>query len=101
MLIGHTRGAFNFKMFAPKTTLLGYFISINTKRRSCIMKEVVQGGLVVHTCTHPPLPLLSNAAGMVNMNYLIGLNYVVELESTLIQIEKVLRNDCLTVLNES
>ena len=32
----------------------------------------------------PPLPFLSNAAGMVNMNYLIGLNYVVELEGTLI-----------------
>ena len=54
------------------------------------MKEVVQGGLVVHTCTHPPLPLLSNAAGMVNMNYLIGLNNVVELAGTLIQIGKVL-----------
>ena len=35
------------------------------------------------------------------MNYLIGLNYVVELEGTLIYIEKVLINDCLTALNES
>ena len=101
MLVGHMRGAFNFKMFVPKTTLLGHFISIGTKSRYCIMKEVVQGGLVVLTWTHPPLPLLSNVAGMVNMNYLIGLNYVVELEGAHIQIEKVRINDCLTVLNES
>ena len=65
------------------------------------MKEVVQRGQVIQICTHSPLLLLSNAAGMVNMNYLIDLNYVVELEGTLIQIEKVLIHDCLTVLNES
>ena len=100
MLLGHIRGAFNFKMFVPKTTLPGNFISIGTKSGSCIMKEVVQGVLVVYICTHPPLPLLSNAARMVNINYLTGLNYVVELEGTLIQIEKVLINGCLTVLNE-
>ena len=65
------------------------------------MKELVQGGLVVHTCTHSPLPFLSNTGGMVNINDLIGLNYVDEREGTLIQIEKILVNDCLTILNES
>ena len=101
MLVGHMRGPFDFKMFVHKTTLLGHFISIGTKSSSFIMKEVVQGGLVVHTCAHSPLPFLSNTAGMVNINYLIGSNYVDELEGTLIQIEKILVNDCLTVLNES
>ena len=84
MLVGHTRGAFSFKMFVPKTTLLWHFVIIGTKSGSCIMKAVFHGGLVARTCTHTPLPFLSNAAGMINMNYLTGLNYVVELEGTLI-----------------
>ena len=84
MLVGHMGGAFSFKMFVPKTTLLGHFFIIGTKSGSCIMKAVFHGSLVACTCTHSPLPFLSNAAGMVNMNYLIGLNYVVELEFTLI-----------------
>ena len=97
-----TRGKrFNFKKFVLKTTSLGHFIGIGTTRGSCIMKEVVQGSLIVHTCTNPPLPLLSKAVGMVNINLLIGLNYVVQLEGPLMQIEKVLINDCLTVSNIS
>ena len=84
MRVGHMRGAFSFKMFVPKTTLLWHFVIIGTKSGSCIMKAVFHGGLVARTCTHTPLPFLSNAAGMVNMNYLTGLNYVVELEGTLI-----------------
>ena len=65
------------------------------------MKEVVKGSLIVHTCTNPSLPLLSKAVGMVNINLLIGLNYVVQLEGPLMQIEKVLINDYLTVSNIS
>ena len=48
----------------------------------------IQAGPVVYTCTHPALPPLSKAEGMVNINYLNGLNYVVELKGTLMQIEK-------------
>ena len=55
----------------------------------------------VDTRTRPPLLLLSKAAGMVNINFLIDLTYVVKLKSTLMQIEKVQINDCLTVLSVS
>ena len=84
MLVGHMRGAFSFKMFVPKIYLLGHFVFIGTKSGSCIMKAVFHGGLVARTCTHTPLPFLSNAAGMIKINYLTGLNYVFELEGTLI-----------------
>ena len=68
-----------------------FVVIIGTKSGSCIMEAVFHGGLVARTCTPtlpPPLSLsllfLSDAAGMVNMNYLTCLNYVVELEGTLI-----------------
>ena len=56
MLVDHMRGAFSFKMFVPKTNLLGHFVIISTKSGSCIMKAVFHGGLVFCTCTHPLSP---------------------------------------------
>ena len=53
MRVGHMRGAFSFKMFVPKTTLLAHFVIIGTKSGSCIMKAVFHGGLVACTCAHP------------------------------------------------
>ena len=85
-------------MFVLKTTSLGHFIGIGTLSGSCIMKEVVQGSLIVPTSSSS---LLSKAVGIVKINHLIGLNYAVELEGPLMQIEKVLINDCLTVSNLS
>ena len=83
---------FPIKFLADILTVQGtgvFVVIIGTKSGSCIMEAVFHGGLVARTRT-PTLPpslsllFLSDAAGMVNMNYLTCLNYVVELEGTLI-----------------
>ena len=61
----------------------------------------VQGGPVAHTCAYPSIPLLPKAAEMGNINYLSGLNYVVELKGTLMQVEKVLKKKVAYVLTLS